>query len=341
MGSSLAFPAAENGHDVRIVGTSLEDDGITALKKTPLHPKLSRPFPENVTYYYFKDWQKAVEGADFVIGGVSSFGVEWFLDEVLRKLDPSIPVLSVTKGLLSLPDGNLITYPRYWEKALKKDGIRREICAVGGPCTSEDLVAMDPTEVAFCGRDKEDLRMMRDTLERPYYHISLTDDVVGLECAVALKNAYALAVTLAVGLHVQAHGEDAPERFNSPAGTFTQAVREIHALMQLVGGTFESEAIGLGDLYVTICHGRTRNAGILMGKGLSANEITEALAGMTLESLVITRVMGEAVRRKAEQGLLDLKDFPLLMHVVSILDGHHPDVTLPWRDFTFERFSKR
>lgn len=340
MGSSLAFPAAENGHTVRIVGTSLEDDGITALTKTHSHPKFSRPFPDNVEYYYFRDWEKAVEGADFVIGGVSSFGVEWFLEEVLRKLDPSIPVLSVTKGLRSLPDGSLISYPRYWENALKEEGMNREICAVGGPCTSEDLVAMDPTEVAFCGRDRKALAMMWETLERPYYHISLTDDVVGLECAVALKNAYALAVTLAIGLNERTHGEGAPDRFNSQAGTFTQAVREMHALIRLVGGTFESEAIGLGDLYVTICHGRTRSAGILMGKGLGADQITEALAGITLESLVITRVMGEAVRRKAEQGLVDLKDFPLLMHVVSILDGNHPDVTLPWRDFTYETFRK-
>ena len=339
MGSSLAFPAAENGHLVRIVGTSLEDEGIAALGRTHTHPKFSRPFPDNVEYYYFKDWKKAVEGADFVIGGVSSFGVEWFLDEVLRKLDPSIPVLSVTKGLRSLPDGSLISYPRYWENALKKDGILREICAVGGPCTSEDLVAMDPTEVAFCGRDRKALEMMRETLQRPYYHVSLTDDVIGLECAVALKNAYALAVTLAVGLNVRDHGEDAPERFNSQAGTFTQAVREMHALMQLVGGTFESEAIGLGDLFVTISHGRTRGAGILMGKGLTPDEITETLAGVTLESFVITRVMGEAVRRKAGQGLLRLEDFPLLMHVVSILEGTNKEVTLPWRDFTFEQFS--
>ena len=40
-----------------------------------------------------------LENADLVIGGVSSFGVEWFGDYVLPKIRESIPVLTVTKGL--------------------------------------------------------------------------------------------------------------------------------------------------------------------------------------------------------------------------------------------------
>ena len=58
----------------------------------------------------------------------------------------------------------------------------------------------------------------------------------------------------------------------------------------------------------------------------------------TLESLVITRVMGEANRRKAELGLVDLKNFPLLMHIVEILDKGMADADLPWEAFTFENF---
>ena len=217
-----------------------------------------------------------------------------------------------------------------------KRGINRTVCAVGGPCTSYELVFMDPTEVGFCGKDSAALRMMKQAMQRPYYHISLTNDVIGLESAVALKNAYAMAVTLAVGLNIRWHGEDEPQHYNSQAGTFSQAVRETHALMQIQGGTFESECIGLGDLYVTIFSGRTRRCGVLMGKGLDYDQVTEALAGITLESLVITRVMGNAIRRKAELGMLDLKDFPLMMHIVDILDNGKADADLPWEAFTFE-----
>ena len=186
MGSALAFPAAENGHDVRIVGTCLDDEIIDGYIRTGKHEKFCRPFPENVTYHYFKDWKKCVEDADFVIGGVSSFGVDWFLEEILTQLDPAKPVLSVTKGLRATEDGTLLSYPGFWESELAKRGINRTICAVGGPCTSYELVFMDPTEVGFCGKDSDALRMMKEAMQRPYYHISLTNDVIGLESAVAL-----------------------------------------------------------------------------------------------------------------------------------------------------------
>ena len=96
MGSALAFPAAENGHEVHIVGTCLDDKIIDGYLATGKHEKFCRPFPENVNYHYFKDWKTVVEGSDFVIGGVSSFGVDWFLEEILIQLDPEMPVLSVT-----------------------------------------------------------------------------------------------------------------------------------------------------------------------------------------------------------------------------------------------------
>ena len=79
MGSALAFPAAENGHEVHIVGTCLDDEIIDGYLKTGKHEKFCRPFPENVSFHYFKEWEQVVEGSDFVIGGVSSFGVDWFL----------------------------------------------------------------------------------------------------------------------------------------------------------------------------------------------------------------------------------------------------------------------
>ena len=34
----------------------------------------------------------------------------------------------------------------------------------------------------------------------------------------------------------------------------------------------------------------------------------------------------------------DLKNFPLLMHIVDILDKGMADADLPWESFTFEQF---
>lgn len=336
MGSALAFPARENGHEVRLVGTHLDREIIEACKKTGQHPKFDYPFPEGVKYYFYEDWKEAVKGADFVIGGVSSFGVDWFLENILSELDPSIPVLSVTKGLINLEDGTLISYPEYWKRSLAAKGIEREICAIGGPCTSYELVYHDHSEVAFCGKDSATIKMMKEAMQTSYYHVSVTNDVEGLESAVALKNGYALAIAMTIGLVNREHGPEAGLHYNSQAGAFYQAVKEMRLLLEMQGASRDCENIGIGDLYVTVYGGRTRKIGILLGEGKTYQEALDILAGVTLESLVVSRRVYAAMVRKAELGKADLSLFPMLCHAATVLD-EGKDAQLPWDSFTFDQ----
>ena len=335
MGSALAFPAFENGNEVRLVGTPLDKDIIDACRATNQHPKFEIPFPKGIQYYQFDQWKEAVKGADFVIGGVSSFGVDWFLNEVLTYLDPALPVLSVTKGLINLPDGTLISYPAYWETELAKKGIHRQVNAIGGPCTSYELVAHDQTEVAFCGKDTAVIKMMKEAMQTSYYHISTTNDVIGLESAVALKNAYALGVAMTIGLVNRTLGPDAGLHYNSQAAAFYQATKEMTKLLRMQGADEDSTVIGIGDLYVTVYGGRTRKIGILLGEGKTYQEAMDILAGVTLESLVVARRVAKAIYRKAELGMVDLREFPLMTHVNDVLDNGK-DAQLPWESFTFD-----
>lgn len=336
MGSALAFPARENGHDVRLVGTPLDREIIEECHKTGQHLKFSRPFPKGVKYYQFEEWKEAIKGVDFIICGVSSFGVDWFLENVLSELDSSIPVLSVTKGLINLENGDLISYPEYWKRELLKKGINREICAIGGPCTSYELVAHDQTEVAFCGYQTEVIKMMKEAMKTDYYHISTTNDVEGLESAVALKNGYALAVAMTIGLVNRDLGPDAGLHYNSQAAAFYQAVKEMRYMLEMQGASRDCENIGIGDLYVTVYGGRTRKIGILLGEGKTYQEAMEILAGVTLESLLVSRRVYKAISRKAELGKADMSLFPMLKHAAEVLDSGK-DAHLPWEDFTFDQ----
>ena len=337
MGSALAFPARENGHEVRLVGTHLDREIIEACRKTNRHPKFKRDFPAGVEYYQIEEMAEAVKGADLVIGGVSSFGVDWFGEEVLPKLPLEIPVLSVTKGLLDTDDAKLLTYPQVWEQRLAAKGIRRDINAIGGPCTSYELVAHDQTEVAFCGKDLEVLRKIRSIMATDYYHISITTDVTGIESAVALKNGYALGIALTIGLNQKAFGLDSELHFNSQAAVFGQAAKEMKRLLDLQGaGTLDNFCVGVGDLYVTVYGGRTRLVGILLGRGLTIDEAKAELKGVTLESLVVAVRVARAVKKLCAAGKLDPKDFPLLLHTDEILSDKKP-VDIPWESFTFEK----
>ena len=173
MGSALAFPARENGNEVRLVGTHLDREIIDTCRRTGRHPKFKTDFPAGVQYYQIEEMESAVAGADMVIGGVSSFGVDWFGDFVLPKIPENVPVLSVTKGLWDLPDGRLLCYPEVWQKKLDAIGSKVELNAIGGPCTSYELVAHDQTEVAFCGKNMETLKKLKRIMATDYYHISL------------------------------------------------------------------------------------------------------------------------------------------------------------------------
>ena len=335
MGSALAFPARENVHEVRLVGTHLDREIIETSIATNRHPKFTKDFPAGLKFYQIEDVEKAIEGSDMIIGGVSSFGVEWFGDVILPLIPENIPVLTVTKGLMDTPEGKLLTYPDLWRAKAEKLGKKLSLNAVGGPCTSYELVAHDQTEVAFCGDDMETLAKLKAIMQTEYYHISITTDVVGIESAVALKNGYALGIALTIGLNQKEFGIDSELHFNSQAAVFGQAVEEMYKLLDFQGAlTLKNLKVGLGDLYVTVYGGRTRLVGILLGRGLNIDEAKAELNGVTLESLVVAERVARAILVSAEKGVVDTNDFPLLLHINDVLTKK-ASAELPWEKFTF------
>ncbi len=334
MGSALAFPARENGHELRIVGTHLDRDIIDGCNKNNRHPKFEKDFPFGIKFYQIEDLTQALCGADVVIGGVSSFGVEWFAENVLPEIKENTPILTVTKGLMDTEDGELITYPDFWKEKLNSIGKKLSMNAIGGPCTSYELVAHDQTEVSFCGDDIEILEYLKSLMQTEYYHISTTTDVCGIESAVALKNGYALGIALTIGLN-QKIFKDETLHFNSQAAVFGQATREMYKLLQFQKAlTLNNLCVGVGDLYVTVYGGRTRLVGILLGKGLNIDEAKAELKGVTLESLVVAERVARAVKKNIEKNVLKKSDFPLLLHIDAILQDK-AEVNIPWEDFTY------
>src|SRR2546421_12843050 len=88
MATALGFPLADNGHDVRLVGTHLHRDIIDSIKKTGVHPGLARQVPETVRAYQLQEAREAFEGADVALSGVHSFGVRWAREQLSSLLQP-------------------------------------------------------------------------------------------------------------------------------------------------------------------------------------------------------------------------------------------------------------
>lgn len=333
MASALTFPLFENGHEVRLVGSPIDDEIIERLQEDNYHVNLRRTLHDGIHYIKCSDVKDAIEGADLIVCGVSSFGVDWFADNILPILDENVPVISVTKGMLDFEDGSMVTYPEYWQSKLPADSKLR-LYAIGGPCTARDLADHDPSFVAYCGPDFETLRWIRDIFATDYYIISLTLDVVGLECAVALKNGYALGTALAIGMAEKA-GDDGVNHNNSEAALFQESVKEMLDLLRIVGGGIDNIMYAAGDLNVTVAAGRSRTVGLLLGKGYTIEEAQEQLKGQTLEAVVIATRTARAVKALANAGKVNINDFPLLMHVNELLN-EGKELNIPWQAFQKE-----
>jgi len=325
MGSAMSVPARTNGHIVRLVGTMLDVEIIKHAKETGYHTGLKRALPDGIEYFQLEELDIALKDVDLIISGVSSFGVEWFASEVIPRLPLNIPVLSITKGMLNQLGGSLISFPKYYSSLYPE----MDFLAVGGPCTSYELVDLDNTCVGFCGNNPVTLRLCKDLLATSYYHINLTTDIEGFEFAVALKNAYAMAVTLALGLSLK-DGEVL--HYNSQAALFGQSVREMRKLLALFGYNDENIVYGVGDLYVTVFGGRTRKIGTLLGMGHNLEYALSELSGITLESVVIAERTSKAVLTFIDSGKAIKKDYPLLLHVYDIIANNAP-VNIPWSEF--------
>ena len=330
MASALTFPLFENGHEVRLVGSPLDDDIMARLREDHYHVNLRRTLHDGVHYYNCSQVNEAIDGADLIVCGISSFGVNWFADEILPILHEDVPLISVTKGMLDYEDGTMQTYPEYWQTRLPA-GSRLKIYAIGGPCTARDLADHDPSFVGYCGPDFETLEWIRDIFATDYYIISLTLDIVGLECAVALKNGYALGTALAIGIKEKL-GDDGIDHNNMKAALFQESIKEMLDLLRLVGGGEDMIMFAAGDLDVTVAAGRSRTVGLLLGKGCSIEETLAQLKGQTLEAVVIATRTARAVKALAKRGKVREDDFPLLMHVNELLnEGKSLDI--PWKKF--------
>ncbi|MBQ9368627.1 MAG: hypothetical protein IJT83_12665 [Victivallales bacterium] len=344
MGSAMSWPATDNGHTVRLVGSNLNDSVIESIKKTGVHPALKCRLPENVFPFYFSEIREAIPDTELFVCGVSSFGLEWFATEVLPLLPQDAHLMVLTKGLLSNHDGYLHTTLHYFNE-YRPD---LNISAIGGPCICSELIGRHLTMVSCCAAELSTAQHLKALLNTDYYHLQPTTDVIGVECAVAIKNTYAVGVALALGMAEREAGitdarpstwqtgadtSNFTPYYNHQAALFAQSCLEMRRLVRLFGGNEDvvSGLAGAGDLYVTSQGGRNGRLGVLLGRGLTMEQIQAALGDITLESVPITQRVAEAVRIRAKHGEVSLKQFPLLLHLDALI-SQQPS-TIDWESF--------
>jgi glycerol-3-phosphate dehydrogenase (NAD(P)+) len=118
------------------------------------------------------------------------------------------------------------------------------------------------------------------------------------------------------------------------AALFGQATRELGRFMELLGGERETPygLAGVGDMFVTTMGGRNVKVGRLVGSGLRFSEARERMLGVTLEGAAAIEVIGDALPKLTERGIIEPEDFPLMRHLHSVVGLDEP-LDMPWHTF--------
>jgi glycerol-3-phosphate dehydrogenase (NAD(P)+) len=337
MGTAMAWPLSDNGHDVRLIGTHLDAEIIASCKEKHFHPRLKRELPRGVQAYTVEEIARGLQGAEIIVSGVSSPGVHWIGKTLAAHLNPGQMVIAITKGLEATPDGDPMILP---------DALASEIpaslrdlvtyAAVGGPCIAGELAARRQTCVVFGSRDSQAVEKLASIFRTPYYHLATTTDLVALEYGVALKNAYALAVGLASGMLEKEGGPDSANAYmhNTAAALFAQGCTEIERMLRALGvaSSFAYGLPGAGDLYVTAAGGRTVRLGALLGKGNTYVQAREIMVGETLEAVEIVRAMSRILPRMMQRNLVKPNEMPLMRTLIDLVVNCR-SVALPFDEF--------
>jgi glycerol-3-phosphate dehydrogenase (NAD(P)+) len=336
MATALAFPLADNGHEVRLVGTHLDREIIDSIKETGVHPNLDLEIPGSASAFQLEEAERAFDGAEVVMSGVNSFGVRWAGEQLASLLEPGMHVLSVTKGMEATEEGDLRILPEVLASGVPED-VRGRVSwsAIAGPSIAGEVAVRRDTCVVFTGRDAGVLRELSGLFRTPRYHVWTSTDFVGVEVCAAAKNCYALGAGFMYGiLEREGESEARYRNYDYGAALFGQATRELGQFMRLLDGEPETPygLAGVGDMFVTSMGGRNVKVGRLVGTGLRFSEAREKMPGVTLEGAAAIEVIGGALPRLTERGLVGGSDFPLMRHLYSVVALDEP-LEMPWGTF--------
>lgn len=337
MGSATSWPLSDNGHEVRLVGTHLDNEIIQSCKESGFHPRLKRQLPKNVSAFFIDEIEKAIENVDFIVSGVNSMGVRWTGQKLAPYLKPGDKIIAVTKGMEADNEGNLLILPEVLRSELPPS-IKDEVSlgAIGGPCIAGELAGRRQSSVYFGCREQDAARFMAESFITNYYHVWTTNDIQGLETAVAMKNAYATGVGIASGVLSKSGGVDAAGAYmhNLAAALFAQGCIEMQRMLELTGGNpaFAYGLPGAGDLFVTCQGGRSSLLGKLLGEGKKYEEAVKLMEGETLEAALIVMQMAKALPKLEARKVLSRQQMPFMQLLIDIIVNNKPV------EFLFDQF---
>ena len=208
------------------------------------------------------DINLAVNSSGVVILASPSAFLKQTLEELTTPMDDKF-IISAIKGIIT-PE--LVTVAEYINENYGVPFDRLGV--ITGPCHAEEVALERLSYLTVVCKDEDNAKVLSQKIASRYIITSYSTDIYGIEYATILKNIYAIAVGIAVGV---GYGDN----FNSVL--ISNAAIEINRFLEQTYPTERNTSASayLGDLLVT-CYSkfsRNRTFGVMIGKGYRVNDV--------------------------------------------------------------------
>ncbi len=218
------------------------------------------------------DLNEVVRNADIILMAVPSAYLKSFLEPLTESLQGKF-IISAIKGIVP---GDYKTVVEYLHDRYELS--YRQIGLITGPTHAEEVSRECLSYLTVVCTDPDNARLIGEKLAAPYIRLTYSADLYGTEYAAILKNIYALAAGMAIGL---GYGDNfLAVLISNSAAEMTRFLQESYP------DTRDTQASAyLGDLLVTCysIHSRNRRLGLMIGRGSSVkaalNEMTMVAEG--------------------------------------------------------------
>ena len=321
MGSAFAVPCSDNKNDVTIVGTYLEDNLIESINlNNNIHPVLKTQLPKEIKFERFEKLQTILsQNVDIIVCGVSSIGIEWFVQQISKSYKKKIPIVLLTKGL-SIVDNELSTLSDKIKNLLEKEGHSEiNISAIKGPCLAAGLANKMRTGTVIANKNLKESQYLKEIISTSYYSTEISEDINGIELSGAIKNIYSMLIGASEGLsNLKASDEIKSKYFlNTAASLIHRSISEMVEFVSNYGGKAETVygLAGLGDLYVSAIGGRNSLMGKYLGDGYLYKDAKEKfMKDITVEGAQLALEIGPKILQD-----LNPQHFPLMFSMLKTI----------------------
>ncbi|GAA4280438.1 NAD(P)H-dependent glycerol-3-phosphate dehydrogenase [Gaetbulibacter aestuarii] len=202
------------------------------------------------------DINETAANADVLFFVIPSAFIHGELEKLTVDISDKI-IVSAVKGIM--PETGLLVGEHFHEFY---NVPYENIAVIAGPCHAEEVALERLSYLTISCSDEDKAKTIAKTLSSEYINTKTTDDVIGVEYAVMLKNIYAIAAGIAHGL---GYGD------NFQSVLMSNSIREMKRFIKKVHKMKRNinNSAYLGDLLVTgySVFSRNRMFGNMIGKG--------------------------------------------------------------------------